>query len=309
MNQSPTEDLFMRASFVLTAAIAGVFLAGNVGGEVEATAVDRHAIGHRAEVQRIQAHFDSVLSELRARDVDALTLNQRTERAKLIGVLVAYRDRGVFPHNRDFAEAIPYFIDRPTGTLCAVAHLLESTGRRDIVDAVAAMDNNVWVNDLADNREFERWLDRNGLTLAEAARIQVPYVGDGVGPEPQVSALYSRRTSTAVVGGTAAVSLWNAFANRNGQQGIASLAGIATGAVAAGYGGAVMASGDAPRSIGALSIAAGGVSAFLATRGFLRQRHLAADAKKAQLASRTTVTPFVPLDGQRGAGLSVSIKF
>jgi hypothetical protein len=300
----------MRTSLVLSAAIAGVLLAGKVGGNAEVTAVDRHAIGHGAEVQRIQAHFDSVLSELRTRDVDGLTENQLSARSKLIGVLAAYRARGVFPHNRDFAgQAIPYFIDRPTGTLCAVAHLLESTGRRDIVDAVAAMDNNVWVNDLAGNREFERWLDQHGLTLAEAARIQVPYVGDGIVPEPQVSALYSPRTSSAVVGATAAVSLWNAFANRNGQQGIASFAGIAAGLAAAGYGGAVLSTGDASRGVGAMSIAAGGVSAFLATRGFLRQRHLAAEAKKAQLAARTTVTPLVPLDGQRGAGLSVSIKF
>jgi hypothetical protein len=36
---------------------------------------------------------------------------------------------------------------------------------------------------------------------------------------------------------------------------------------------------------------------------------LASEAKKAQLAARTTVTPIVPLDGKSGAGLSVSIKF
>ena len=300
----------MRASIVLASAFVGVVLAGKLAGDAEATSVDRHAAGHAVEVQRIRLHFDSVLNELRTRDISALSSDRVRRRTALVEVLEGYRNRGVFPHNRHFpGEAVPYFIDHPTGTLCAVAHLLESTGRRDIVDAVAAMDNNVWVNDLAGNGAFERWLDRNGLTLAEAARIQVPYVGDGIVPEPQVSALYSRQTSSSVVGATAAVSLWNAFANRNGQQGIASLAGIAAGAVAAGYGGAVMATGDAPRSLGALSIAAGGVSAFLATRGFLRQRHLAAEAKKAQLAARTTVTPIVPMDGQRGAGLSVSIKF
>jgi hypothetical protein len=255
-------------------------------------------------------HFDSVLSELRMRDISTLSSEQAQRRSALVAVLETYRNRGVFPHNRDFpGEAIPYFIDRPTGTLCAVAHLLESTGRRDIVDAVAAMDNNVWVKELAGNREFEGWLDQHGLTLDEAARIQVPYVGDDIVPEPQVSALYSRGTSTAVVGATAAVSLWNAFANRNGQQGIASLAGIAAGVAAAGYGSAVMATGDASRGVGAMSLAAGGISTFLATRGFLRQRHLASEAKKAQLAARTTLTPIVPLDGKSGAGLSVSIRF
>lgn len=298
------------SSIVLAAAFAGVVLAGHVTDDAEATPVDRHQAGHAVEVQRIRMHFDSVLNELRARDLSALSSDRVQRRTALVTILEGYRNRGVFPHNRHFpGEAVPYFIDRPTGTLCAVAFLLASTGRRDIVDAVAAMDNNVWVNDLTGNREFEGWLDQHGLTLAEAARIQVPYVGDGAVPEPQVSSLHSTRTSSAVVGATAAVSLWNAFANRNGQQGIASLAGIAAGVAAAGYGGAVMATGDAPRGIGALSIAAGGVSAFLATRGFLRQRHLAAEAKKAQLAARTTVSPIVPVAGQSGAGLSISIKF
>ena len=296
----------MRSSIVLASAFAVVVLAGQVAGDAAATPVARHETGHAIEVKRIRAHFDSVLSELRNADVSALSLDQVRRRTALVAVLDGYRDRGVFPHNRDFpGEAIPYFIDRPTGTLCAVAYLLESTGRRDIVDAVAAIDNNVWVNDLDGHREFGQWLDQHGLTLAEAARIQVPYAGDGIVSD----VVSSRATSTAVVGVTGAVSLWNAFVNRDGQQGIANFAGIVTGVVAAGYGGAVMTTGDAPRSIGLLSIATGGVSAFLATRGFLRQRHIVAAAKKAQLAARTTVTPIVPVDGQRGAGLSVSIKF
>ena len=300
----------MRASLVLSAAIAGVLLAGNVGGEAEVTAVDRHAVGHRAEVLRIQAHFDSVLSELRTRQVDELSASQRAERSKLIGVLVAYRDRGVFPHNRHFpGEAIPYFIDHPTGTLCAVAQLLESTGRRDIVDEVAATNNNVWVDELAGNHEFERWLDEHGLTLAEAARIQVPYVGDGVVPEPAVSSRFSTLNSSIVIGTASALTAWNQFANRNGQQGIASIAGMAVGAVAMGYGGAMMASNDSPRAVGVASIAAGGISALLATRGFFKQRHLAAEARKAQNVARTTVTPIVPVNGQNGAGVSVSIRF
>lgn len=299
----------MRASLVLAVATVAIVMAGRTGEEAEATTVDRHAIGHRAEVRRIQAHFDSVLSELRVRDVGQLSAGQRAERAKLMGVLAAYRDRGVFPHNRHFpGQAVPYFIDRPTGTLCAVAHLLESTGRRDIVDAVAAMDNNVWVAELKGNREFEGWLDQHGLTLAEAARIQVPYIGDV--PEPDVSTRFSTRNSSIVIGSATALTAWNAFANRNGQQGIASIAGMAVGAAAMGYGGALMATGEAPRGIGAVSIAAGGISALLATRGFFKQRHLAAEARKAQsVAERTTVTPIVPVTGQTGAGLSLSIRF
>jgi hypothetical protein len=296
----------MRASLGLAAAIGGVILAGRPGGRAaEAIAIDRHAVGHAGEVRRIQAHFDSVLSELQARNVDGLTESQRTKRTTLVGVLAAYRQRGVFPHNRHFpGEAVPYFIDRPTGTLCAVAHLLESTGRRDIVDAVAAMDNNVWVAELKGNREFEAWLEQHGVTLAEAARIQVPYVDD------QVSSRFSMRNSSIVLGSVTALTAWNAFANRNGQQGIASIAGAAAGAVAVGYGGALISNGEAPFSVGALSIAAGGISAALATHRFFRHRHLAAGARKTQsVVQRTTVTPIMPVDGQNGAGLSLSIRF
>lgn len=76
----------------------------------------------------------------------------------------------VFP-----GRAVPYFVDRKTGVLCAVAHLLESTGRRDVVDRVAALDNNIWVAQLAGDTAFRRWLDTHSLTSTEAARIQVPY--------------------------------------------------------------------------------------------------------------------------------------
>ena len=83
------------------------------------------------EVRRIRAHFDSALAELSARDVAELTLKQQATRARLLEILRVYRDRGIFPHNYDFpGRAVPYFIDRKTGTLCAVAHLLASTGRQ-----------------------------------------------------------------------------------------------------------------------------------------------------------------------------------
>src|SRR5580765_567638 len=75
----------------------------------------------RENVNRIQAHFDSVLTELRSPDVRTLTPTQRARRAGLIASLQGYRDRGVFPHNYDFpGRPTPYFVDRKTGTLCAV---------------------------------------------------------------------------------------------------------------------------------------------------------------------------------------------
>src|SRR6476661_1058213 len=112
------------------------------------------------EVARIRAHFDSVLTELTSRDVSSLSASQRVNRARLTMTLANYRERGVFPHNYDFpGQSVPYFIDRKTGSLCAVAHLLASTGRRDIVDRVARANNNVWVAELAGDTAVASWLD------------------------------------------------------------------------------------------------------------------------------------------------------
>ena len=131
------------------------------------------------ERARIRAHFDSVLTELRAPNVAEMAAAPAANRVRLIATLEAYRDRGIFPHNYDFpGQFVPTFVDPKTGVVCAVGHLLESTGRRDIVDRVASANNHVYVAELAADTALQGWLNANGLTLAEAARIQVPYWGD-----------------------------------------------------------------------------------------------------------------------------------
>jgi hypothetical protein len=129
----------------------------------------------RREIDRLQAHFDSVLIELRARDVSALGPRQRWARAHLIRTLEVYRDAAVFPHNHDVsAGRVPYFRDAH-GTLCAMAYLVAASGRMDIVDDVAAERNNAYIPDLASDLRLGAWLDSVGLTAAEAARIQPAY--------------------------------------------------------------------------------------------------------------------------------------
>lgn len=153
-----------------------------------------------AEVVRIRAHFDSVLAELRVRDVSALSSKQRPQRTALVHVLTAYRDRGVFPNNYDFpGAAVPYFVDRKTGTRCAVAHLLESAGRHDIVVRVRRVNNNVWVAELGRDTAFVGWLDAHGLSLEEAARIQVPYI-DPQPAQAQVAVRKSNLQTRAAIG-------------------------------------------------------------------------------------------------------------
>src|SRR3989454_7684231 len=128
-----------------------------------------------AEPARIRAHLDSVERELRAKDVSPLTPTQRAARLRNLAILHVYWIRGVFPQNTDFpGRHVPYFIDR-YGTRCAMAYLIEQSGRGDIVHRIATTENTAYVRDLKDDAQLGAWLRENGLTAAEAARIQPTY--------------------------------------------------------------------------------------------------------------------------------------
>jgi hypothetical protein len=283
-----------------------------VGGSRPTTSLAEPESDARAvEVRRIRVHFDSVLAELQMRDVTALDASQRDNRRTLLATLSAYRDRGVFPHNYDFpGDAVPYFVDRETGTLCAVAHLLASTGRRDIVDRVARADNNVWVAQLAGDTAFGTWLGANGLTLVEAARIQVPYVAD---PAPVVA---TNRTHTPValpvaMGASALAGAWNAFANANGHSRIATAIGFGSGLAAVGLGASQIGRQNVPQAMSLTTAAVGGLSVALSARSLHRHNVVAAaerEAARKTKVSDATIGPIIPVGGS-GAGVSVSLRF
>jgi len=255
----------------------------------------------RAEVTRIQRHFDGALAMLADRDVSGLTADQRARRSALTDVLRAYRDRALFPRNYDFpGEAMPYFIDRRTGVLCAVAHLMETTGERELVEAVAEADNNVWVPELAGNAAFGAWLDENGLTLEEAARIQVPYM-DPIEPAPVMES----RTVDAAMTPALATSLGSAAliqfvprlrASRTGAV-LAFAAGTyATTTAARGF------DGRTDPTLAGVTIASGLLNYYLSGRSVVRYR-------AAERVRRTNITPLIPASREQGAGVMVSIQF
>jgi hypothetical protein len=271
------------------------------------TPVTTAAIG---EVRRIRTHFDSVLFELDARDVHALGATERANRSALLGTLRLYRDRGVFPHNYDFpGAAVPYFVDRKTGTLCAVAHLLASTGWSDIVERVALGDNNVRVAQLAGDSAFNGWLDAHGLTLAEAARIQVPYMQ----PEPVVTTNKSH-TSAALpiaMGASALAGAWNAFANADGHSRVANLLGFGSGLAAIGVGASQVRRDNVSSTMSVATAAVGGLSVALSARSLYRHRVIAAAEREAARKSKiadAAIAPILPVGGS-GAGVSVSFRF
>lgn len=186
-------------------------------------------LARRLEVARLRAHFDSVDVELRGPQGLQLTPRQHTTRATLIGWLREYRDAGMFPQNDRFpGAAVPFFRDS-RGVLCAMAYLIDRSGRRDLVDRVASTRNNAYIRELADDPELRAWLDSVHLSVAEAARIQPEYNGD----DEQVSADYAI-TSILVSGAsltTVSLNLLNPSKSTGWAGLIAGSAGLFAGGV------------------------------------------------------------------------------
>jgi hypothetical protein len=153
-------------------------------------------------VARLRAHFDSVDAELRQATLRHLTPGQRSGRATLVRWLREYRDGGRFPQNDRFPGLyLPFFRDS-RGTLCAMAYLIDRSGRGDLVERVARTRNNAFMAELAHDSDLRGWLDSVGLTLAEAARIQPQYGGvteDRVSDEYAITSILVSGTSLATL--------------------------------------------------------------------------------------------------------------
>jgi hypothetical protein len=129
----------------------------------------------RREVIRLQAHFDSVLSELHAHSTIALNASQRVNRQILILWLKDYRDSGLFPRNDQVPERPTPFFRDSRGVLCAMAYLVQRSGRSDLVDRIARTANNATIAELSGDEGLRTWFDSVGFTAAEAGRVQPGY--------------------------------------------------------------------------------------------------------------------------------------
>lgn len=265
-----------------------------------------------AEVRRVRAHFDSVLRELGARDVSRLSAEQRERRSALVERLRAYRDRGDFPHNYDFpAEMVPYFVDRETGALCAVGHLLATTGRRDMVDRVARTNNNVRVAQLATDTAFAGWLDAHGLTLNEAARIQPTY-----GP-PTTFERHPELTlgTSAAAAGSVVMAVLNGTANADGRSSMVSGLGLTIGVAAVVLGAKLAGVDYGSRSLGTAGMVTGVASIAFSIRGIRRrtempERETERAAREQREGVRAAMVPLVGVaEGRSTAGVGVSVRF
>jgi len=207
---------------VVVAVVAGACAADR---RVDDTGVD-------PEVARVRRHLAAVEAELRAADVSHLTAAQRAARDANLDRLHRYREAGVFPHNHGVAVRAPFFVDAH-GTRCAMAHLIEQAGSGQLVAAVAAARNHAYVPELAGDPELAAWLDRNGLSLDEAARIQPTY-------DPCQYDPCSRQIDGAFAAASAGVALADGIAIGLN---VSDNAGTATGVIGLVAGGASIALG------------------------------------------------------------------
>ena len=102
----------------------------------------------------------------------ALRAELADHRARQIAHLHAYGQAGQFPHNVTTAPSLHMFRD-PEARLCAVANLIETDGRDDLVEATVRTQNDLAIADVHDGAMMG-WIERSGLTQEELVRIQLP---------------------------------------------------------------------------------------------------------------------------------------
>ncbi len=254
---------------LLVSFLAAAVFAARSGDQVSRARIAPRESHLALEQVRLRAHFDSVLDELRARDVSHLTANQRAARSELSTWLAEYRNAGVFPLNDRYSDSLtPVFRDA-SGATCAMAYLIERSGRRDIVDRVASTRNLAYVRELADDSALVAWIDSVGFDASEAARVQPAY---GLEPPPrEVSRKYAV-TSAVLSGASLATATWNIVEPNRA----VGLLGIITGGFTMVTGLIPLnplnqseAAADADRAFGAINLVAGGVAviAGLVARG------------------------------------------
>lgn len=189
-----------------------------------------------AERAHIEQHLLGAERQLAARDVSHLSPSRREARSRHLAELRAYRLRGLFPHNHASDRREPTFVDLH-GTRCAMAHLIERAGGGELVAVVARKANQATIAELASEPALIAWLDENGLTVEEAARIQPEYdPGICAGCASRESPSYAAMTAVEATLGVTMMG-WNLSRMRDGTPGgLSSLLGIAIGFAGVGMG-------------------------------------------------------------------------
>ena len=221
------------------------------------------------EISRLERHFDSVDIELKSRDVSNLNSSQRANRAKLISWLRDYRNADQFPTNDRFDAPTPFFRDSK-GVLCAMAYLIDRSGSGEFVNKVAATRNNAYIHQLTDDPALNQWLEKWGLSVDEAARIQPTYGGGGGIIDDNRRGVDNDMALAAV--GLGAVNAGATVINFVKPSYLSGFVGILAGGAAIAVGANNLDENDATDHVAALTIGIGAVSIGSGIYGILTAR-------------------------------------
>jgi hypothetical protein len=246
------------------------------------------------EVARVQEHLAGAERVLSNASLAHLTLEQQSARSRNVTLLQAYREQGRFPHNVDYPhERRPYFVD-DRGVPCAMAYLIASSGRGDLVERIRTSNNNAYVRELAALPELVEWLDSSGLSLAEAARIQPEY-------DPDLDADYVSTEYAVVSASTSLLSgasiAWNvSAANLSAPPRWRGALGAAVGAFSIGLGATEFDSDGGAQTLGIWNAAVGVVAVAAGAYNLLRPgqppaTHSGVERPPAARGTALTVTP------------------
>src|SRR5262245_21570750 len=215
------------------------------------------------EVARIRRHLAGAEALLSRRDLSGLDASQRAARARRVAELQAYRERGIFPHNHRLLDRrTPVFVDEH-GVRCAMAYLIECSGDAALVRRIAATRNLARIADLRGDPALVAWLDRNGLTLAEAARIQPEY-DDVTFGESSTTDVLIPTAGAALSGIGAAMNL--SVGETQGNRNLRGLSGTVLGLIGGVLGASALENEGAPRVLGGIAVGLGVTSFVLGLR-------------------------------------------
>ncbi len=263
----------------------------------------------RGEVLRLQAHFDSVDAEMRARGTSRLTREQRASRSQLIEWLRDYRSAATFPLNDGGSSGpVPIFRDS-RGVLCAMAYLIHRSGRADLVDDISANRNTAYVAQLADDARLIAWLDSTGLTAAEAARIQPAYNPPPSPSERESGVSGNYALASLALSGGAMATLGVNMISPNRTSGVL---GMIAGTFALSNGLARLDESHPTRQLAAMNTAIGAVSIAVALRGILaapRSSHRSAARSQVRFADVRVAPTTIASLGRPQLGVALSASF
>lgn len=220
------------------------------------------------EVVRVQEHLAGAERVLSNASQALLSQEQQSARSRNVALLQEYREQGRFPRNIDYPhERRPYFVD-DRGVPCAMAYLIASSGRSDLVERIRTSNNNAYVRELAAIPELVEWLDSSGLSLAEAARIQPEYYPE-LDPEYITTEYALASASTSLLSGASIA--WNASAaNLSVPPRWRGALGAAVGALSIGLGATEFDSDGGAQTLGIWNAAVGAVAVAAGAYNLLR---------------------------------------